>query len=204
MSVRQAEQDAAYGMGRAQLKKNCKQAEVATLGGGCFWCLEAVFSEVKGVTTVEPGYSGGNWKNPTYDQVSSGATGHAEVVQLTFDPETISFRTILDIFFATHNPTTLNRQGADVGTQYRSVIFYHNTQQRATAERLVEELQDAKAYAAPLVTEILPFEAVYKAEAHHKDYFKRHPEQPYCELTIAPKIAKLRTHYPDKLKASPG
>jgi len=191
-------------MGRAQLKKNCKQAEVATLGGGCFWCLEAIFSEVKGVTTVEPGYSGGNWEDPTYEQVSSGATGHAEVVQLTFDPETISFRTILEIFFATHNPTTLNRQGADVGTQYRSVIFYHNTQQRATAERLVEELQDAKAYAAPLVTEILPFEAVYKAEAHHKDYFKRHPEQPYCELTIAPKIAKLRTHYPDKLKASPG
>ena len=191
-------------MDRAQSEKDSKQTEVATLGGGCFWCLEAIFSEVKGVTTVEPGYSGGNWKDPTYEQVSSGATGHAEVVQLTFDPETISFRTILEIFFATHNPTMRNRQGADVGTQYRSVIFYHNTQQRATAERLIEELQNAEAYAAPLVTQIRPFEAFYKAEAQHKDYFKRHPEQPYCELTIAPKIAKLRTRHPDKLKTSPG
>ena len=187
-------------MNLAQCKKDLKQAEATTLGGGCFWCLEAVFREVKGVLGVEPGYSGGKLKNPTYEQVSTGATDHAEVVQITFDPDIISFRTILEIFFAMHDPTTLYRQGADVGTQYRSVIFYHNTQQEVIAERLIEKLQKAKAYATPLVTQVLPFKVFYKAESYHKDYFRCHPEQPYCKLTIAPKIAKLRIHYPDKLK----
>jgi len=174
--------------------------EVATLGGGCFWCTEAVFSEINGVLKVAPGYSGGSLANPTYEQVSTESTGHAEVVQITFDPGIISFREILEVFFATHDPTTLNRQGADVGTQYRSVLFYHDREQKATVEKLIEELNNAKINGAPIVTKVEPFEAFYKAEDYHKDYFKNHPERPYCGLVIAPKIDKLRKNYRDELK----
>jgi peptide-methionine (S)-S-oxide reductase len=182
-------------------KPKNEQGEVATLGGGCFWCSEAVFSELKGVERVEPGYSGGSVPNPTYEQVCSGTTGHAEVVQITFDPKVISFREIIDVFFATHDPTTLNRQGSDVGTQYRSVIFYHSEEQKATAEKVIEELTEAKTWDAPIVTQIVPFKAFYQAEDYHKDYFKRHPEQAYCQVIIAPKVAKLRKLFLPKLKA---
>jgi len=174
--------------------------EVATLGGGCFWCTEAVFSEIKGVLKVEPGYSGGSLANPTYEQVSTGTTGHAEVVQITFDPGIISFREILKVFFATHDPTTLNRQGADVGARYRSVLFYHDKEQKVTIEKLIGELNNAKIYGAQIVTKVEPFEAFYKGEDYHKDYFKSHPERSYCRLVIAPKIAKLRENYRDELK----
>lgn len=174
--------------------------EVATLGGGCFWCTEAVFSQLKGVQTVEPGYSGGELKNPTYEQVSTGTTGHAEALQVTFDPDVISFKEILQVFFSTHDPTTLNRQGPDVGTQYRSVIFCHNDQQRAIAEQVMKEISEQGIFDAPLVTRLEPFKAFYEAEDYHKDYFKRHQGQPYCTLVIAPKIAKLRELYLNKLK----
>ena len=177
-----------------------KQMEVATLGGGCFWCMEAVFSELEGLEKVESGYSGGATAHPTYEQVSTGTTGHAEVVQINFDPKVISFEEILEIFFAMHDPTTLNRQGADVGAQYRSVIFYHNDEQKATAEQVIKKIAEAKIWDAPIVTQIEPFKAFYKAEDYHKDYFKKHPRQPYCRLVITPKIAKLREHYHRKLK----
>jgi len=173
---------------------------MATLGGGCFWCTEAVFTQLKGVEAVEPGYSGGSVENPTYEQVSTGTTGHAEVVQVTFDPNIISYREILEIFFSTHDPTTLNRQGLDTGTQYRSVIFYHNAQQRETAELVLKELTEEKLFDAPIVTSIEPFKRFYKAEEYHKDYFKKHPEQQYCRIIIAPKIAKLQKLYLDKLR----
>jgi len=173
---------------------------MATLGGGCFWCTEAVFTQLKGVEAVEPGYSGGSVENPTYEQVSTGTTGHAEVVQVTFDPNIISYREILEIFFSTHDPTTLNRQGPDTGTQYRSVIFYHNAQQRETAELVLKELTEEKLFDAPIVTSIEPFKRFYKAEEYHKDYFKKHPEQQYCRIIIAPKIAKLQKLYLDKLR----
>ena len=177
-----------------------KRTEVATLGGGCFWCTEAVFSLVKGIDKVEPGYSGGRLENPTYEQVSTGTTGYAEVIQISFDPDVISFKEVLEIFFSSHDPTTLNRQGNDVGTQYRSVIFYHNDQQRATAEQVIEELTKAKAWNAPIVTQIEPFKTFYKAEEYHRNYFKRHPESSYCRLIIAPKIDKFQKHYQKKLK----
>ncbi len=177
-----------------------RQKEVATLGGGCFWCTEAVFSELKGVEKVQSGYSGGTISNPTYEKVSTGTTGHAEVVQITFDPSVISFEEILKIFFTMHDPTTLNRQGADVGTQYRSVIFYHNNEQKTIAEKVIEEINRAKIWNAPIVTQIEPLKVFYKAEDYHNEYFKRNPEKPYCQLVIAPKIAKLRQHYREKLK----
>jgi peptide-methionine (S)-S-oxide reductase len=176
--------------------------EMATLGGGCFWCVEAVFSEIKGVAKVESGYSGGSLANPTYEQVSTGTTGHAEVVQVTFDSSIVSFKEILEVFFATHDPTSLNRQGDDVGTQYRSVVFYHDNKQRATAEKLIEELGNSRMYDAPIATKVEPFEVFYKAEDYHNDYFRNHPAQPYCKLVIAPKIAKLREDYRNKLKRS--
>lgn len=188
-------------MSQEQPKTNHgRKTEVATLGGGCFWCTEAVFNEIRGVEKVESGYSGGTLANPTYEQVSTGNTGHAEVVQITFDPDIISYKEILEIFFTTHDPTTLNRQGADVGTQYRSVIFYHNDEQGAIAEQVIDELSSAKIWNAPIVTQIEPFKAFYKAEDYHNEYFKRHPEQPYCKLVIAPKIAKLRKNYRGQLK----
>jgi peptide-methionine (S)-S-oxide reductase len=182
-------------------KPETEQKEIATLGGGCFWCTEAVFSELKGVEQVEPGYSGGSVPNPTYEQVCSGTTGHAEVVQITFNPSVISFKEVLDVFFATHDPTTLNRQGNDVGTQYRSVIFYHNEEQKATAEKVIEELTEAKTWDEPIVTQVEPFKAFYEAEDYHKNYFKRHPEQVYCQAIIAPKVAKLHKLFLPKLKA---
>lgn len=179
---------------------NSKQ--VATLAGGCFWCLEAVFDELKGVEKVVSGYSGGTVANPSYSEVLTGTTGHAEAVQLTFDPRVISFRQILEIFFSIHDPTTLNRQGADVGTQYRSVIFYHSEEQKAIAKQVIQELDAANIWDAPIVTEVTQFEAFYPAEDYHQDYFRQHFEQPYCRVVIAPKIAKFREQYLEKLKRS--
>jgi len=182
-------------------KNNRKtQTEVATLGGGCFWCTEAVFQEVKGVLEVEPGYSGGDLANPSYELVSTGTTGHAEVVQIIFDAKTISFTDILKIFFETHDPTTLNRQGTDVGTQYRSIIFYHNEKQKATAEKVVAELEKSKKYANPIVTQLEPFKIFYGAEKYHKDYYKCNPNQSYCRLIISPKIQKFREKFGEQLK----
>ena len=174
--------------------------EAATLGGGCFWCIEAAFNEIKGVVNVESGYAGGESASPTYEQVCTGTTGHAEVVQVTFDPHIISFREILQIFFTAHDPTTLNRQGADVGNQYRSVIFYHNEKQKEVAEQTIAELNAAKVWDDPIVTQVESFKNFYKAEDYHRKYFDRHPEAAYCRIIIAPKIAKLRKKYREKLK----
>lgn len=175
--------------------------EVATLGGGCFWCLEAVYDELQGVVSVESGYSGGEKPNPTYEQVCSGRTGHAEVVQVTFDPQVVSFREILEVFFTIHDPTTLNRQGADVGTQYRSVIFFHSPEQQATATALIGELEADKVWKRPIVTEVTPFNAFYIAEDYHQEYYRHHSGQPYCQAVINPKLAKFRNSYQAKLKA---
>jgi len=172
----------------------------ATLGGGCFWCVEAVFAELKGVERVESGYAGGTGENPSYRAVCSGTTGHAEVAQITFDPEVISYQEILQVFFTTHDPTTLNRQGGDVGTQYRSVIFYHDEEQRIIAEQVMREVADAKIWDAPLVTELSPLPPFYKAEDYHQDYYRLNSEQGYCQVVIAPKVAKVRTQYREKLK----
>jgi peptide-methionine (S)-S-oxide reductase len=177
-----------------------EQTEVAVLGAGCFWCTEAVFQLIRGVLKVEPGYSGGDLPNPTYEQVSTGTTGHAEVAQITFDPKAISFREVLEIFFGTHDPTQLNRQGADFGTQYRSVIFYVTEGQKVTAENLISELTSEKVYDDPIVTKVEPLKAFYPAEDYHKDYFKKHPRAPYCQAVIAPKIDKLQKTYLSKLK----
>jgi len=177
-----------------------RRIEVTTLGGGCFWCTEAVFSQLKGVEKIEPGYSGGNIENPSYEQVSTGKTGHAEVAQITFDPAVISFKEILQIFFSTHDPTSLNRQGVDIGTQYRSVIFYHDDEQKAIAEQVIKELSEDGAFDTPIVTQVEPLKAFYKAEDYHREYYKRHPEQPYCRVVIAPKIEKFRQLYLGKLK----
>jgi peptide-methionine (S)-S-oxide reductase len=166
--------------------------EKATLGGGCFWCTEAVFKEVKGVVEVQPGYSGGHVKNPAYREVTTGRTGHAEVIQITFDPVVVSFEKLLEYFFATHDPTTLNRQGADVGTQYRSAIFYHSPEQKLAAEKVILQLENERLYDRPVVTEVTPFTAFYPAEDYHKDYFERNGEQPYCRMVVAPKVAKIK------------
>lgn len=174
--------------------------EVATLAGGCFWCLEAVYDQLRGVEDVVSGYSGGTVPNPTYEQVCTGTTGHAEVVQVTFDPAVIAYRDLLDVFFTIHDPTTLNRQGGDVGTQYRSAIFYHTSEQKATAEQVVKELTDAKVWADPIVTEITPFRAFYPAEMYHQEYFARNPNQPYCNAVVAPKVAKFRKQHLARLK----
>jgi peptide-methionine (S)-S-oxide reductase len=182
-----------------KIEKN-KSKEAATLAGGCFWCIEAVFSIIKGVEKVEPGYTGGAIPNPTYEQVSTGATGHAEAAQITFDPNVISYREILEIFFASHDPTTLNRQGPDVGTQYRSAIFYHNEEQKVIAEKVIAELEKEGIWDAPVVTQVEPLKVFYKAETYHKDYYKMHPNQPYCQQVIAPKLAKLQHRFLTKLK----
>jgi peptide-methionine (S)-S-oxide reductase len=174
--------------------------ETATLAGGCFWCLEAVYDQLRGVEDVVSGYAGGRVKNPTYQQVCAGTTGHAEVVQLTFDPTAISFREILEVFFTIHDPTTLNRQGADVGTQYRSAIFYHSPEQKATAEQVISEINAAKIWSASIVTEVTPFETFYPAEDYHQEYFARNPGQGYCTVVIAPKVAKFRKQYLSRLK----
>ena len=173
--------------------------EVATLGGGCFWCLDAAFRLLKGVIKVESGYAGGTRPNPTYEQVCTGATGHAEVAQVTFDPSVISYRDLLDVFFTIHDPTQLNRQGADVGTQYRSAIFPHTEEQRVEAERAIKELEATGAWDAPIVTTIEPMKAFYPAETYHQDYYARNSRQPYCQGVIAPKIAKLRKMHLERL-----
>ncbi len=179
-------------------------SETATLGGGCFWCLESVFEQLQGVQRVESGYAGGNRPNPTYSQVCSGATGHAEVVQITFDPAVLSYEDLLGVFFAIHDPTTLNRQGADVGTQYRSVIFYHSPQQQQLAEATIHKLNAAGIWHAPIVTQVVPLDAFYRAEDYHQGYFRRNPAQPYCQAVINPKVAKFRKHFAQRLKAPAG
>jgi peptide-methionine (S)-S-oxide reductase len=174
--------------------------EVITLGGGCFWCIEAVFNELQGVEVVESGYSGGTVAHPTYRQVCTGSTAHAEVVQITFDPETISLKEILEVFFTVHDPTTLNRQGPDTGTQYRSVIFYRDQSQKSTAEEVIREIENSRLWNSPLLTELTPFSIYYRAEDYHQEYYKTNPEQMYCRLLISPKITKFREHYRAKLK----
>jgi peptide-methionine (S)-S-oxide reductase len=174
--------------------------EVATLGGGCFWCLEAVFEQLRGVERVESGYAGGAVVNPTYQQVCGGGTGHAEVVQITFDPAVITFGDLLDVFFAIHDPTTLNRQGADHGTQYRSGIFYHSPEQKQIAEAKIAELNAAGTWGRPIVTQVVPLPTFYKAEGYHQGYFRGNPGQGYCVAVIAPKVAKLRKHFFEKLR----
>lgn len=177
-----------------------KQLENATLGGGCFWCTEAVFLEMKGVEKVVPGYSGGHVKNPAYREVTTGRTGHAEVVQITFNPEVTSFSEILEVFFKTHNPTTLNRQGNDVGTQYRSAVFYHNEEQKQIAEKVIKLFEQEKVYDDPIVTEVTPFKTFYLAEDYHHNYFARNKNQPYCQFVVAPKVEKFRKIFKEKLK----
>jgi peptide-methionine (S)-S-oxide reductase len=177
-----------------------KNLEKATLAAGCFWCTEAAFSIIKGVERIEPGYTGGTVPNPSYEEVSTGTSGHAEAAQIYFDPKVISFREILEIFFTIHDPTSLNRQGADVGTQYRSVIFYSTPEQKATAEKLIDELNKEGIWNKPIVTAEEPLKVFYKAETYHKDYYKKHPKEPYCQAVIAPKISKLQQHFIDKIK----
>ncbi len=174
--------------------------EKATLGGGCFWCLEAAFDQVEGVVEVVSGYVGGHVANPTYEQVSTGRTGHAEVVQITFDPEVISYRELLDIFFTIHDPTTPNRQGADIGPQYRSIILYHDDKQRRIAEATIRELEAARVWPDPIVTELVPLKAFYRAEDYHQKYFQRNPHAPYCQLVVAPKVRKVQQKFAYKLK----
>lgn len=174
--------------------------QTATLAGGCFWCLEAVFDEVKGVQSVESGYSGGHAANPSYREVCTGTTGHAEVVQVTFDPKIISFKDILNVFFAVHDPTMLNRQGADMGTQYRSAIFYHNDEQKQITESLIKELNDQHIWDHHIVTEVSKINGFYRAEDYHQEYFAKNPYQPYCQAVVAPKVAKFRKQHLDMLK----
>lgn len=175
--------------------------EVATLAGGCFWCLEAVFQQLKGVERAASGYAGGTVPNPSYEAVCTGTTGHAEVVQITFDPDVISFKDLLRVFFTIHDPTTLNRQGPDEGTQYRSAIFYHSPEQQAVAEEVMRELTAEHVWDDPIVTEVTPLATFYPAEAYHTDYFARNPDQAYCRAVVAPKVAKARTLFLDRLKA---
>lgn len=181
-------------------KRRADAREVATLAGGCFWCLEAVYELLRGVEKIEPGYSGGHVPNPSYDQVCTGTTGHAEVVQVTFDPDVISFRELLDVFFTIHDPTTLNRQGMDVGTQYRSAIFYHSPEQEETAKQVIAQLEAEKLWDQPVVTEVTSFEVFYPAEEYHREYYRRNPSQGYCRAVIAPKVAKARKVFLDRLK----
>ncbi|HZF08723.1 MAG TPA: peptide-methionine (S)-S-oxide reductase MsrA [Thermoanaerobaculia bacterium] len=177
------------------------EREIATLAGGCFWCLEAVYDQMKGVLSVESGYTGGKVPNPSYESVCSGRTGHAEAVRITFDPAVVSYREILEVLFTLHDPTTLNRQGNDVGTQYRSAIYYHSPEQKATAEAIVAELTAEQAYPNPIVTEVTPAETFYEAEAYHQEYFAKNPGQGYCSFVVAPKVAKFRQHFAEKMKA---
>jgi peptide-methionine (S)-S-oxide reductase len=184
----------------SQINSNAQTKESVTFGGGCFWCTEAVFEQLKGVEKVESGYSGGTVPNPTYQQVCSGDTGHAEVSQITFDPKVISLKEILEVFFTVHDPTTLNQQGNDVGTQYRSAIFYRNIEQKTVAKQVIKEIEAAKIWSGRIVTEVVPFKEFYRAEDYHQEYFRLHGQQPYCRVVIAPKVAKFREHFRDKLK----
>ena len=193
------------GTGYADEKKEHKSTmntklETATLGAGCFWCVEAIFENLKGVVSVKSGYAGGHVANPTYEAVCTGETGHAEVVHIQFDPQVISFKEILDVFWKTHDPTTLNRQGADVGTQYRSVIFYHNDEQKRMAEQSKKEMDQSGYYADPIVTEITPVTNFYEAENYHQDYYRLNKKQPYCRMVITPKVSKFKKEFKDKLK----
>lgn len=195
----QAAAGEAQGMNDGQTETG--ELEVATLGGGCFWCLEPVYDDLKGVVSVESGYAGGHVPNPSYEQVCTGNTGHAEVVRVTFDPSQISYRDILNVFFSIHDPTTLNRQGADVGTQYRSVIFYHSPEQERVAREVMQSLAERHIWLSPIVTELAPMTDFYQAEDYHQEYFARNPMQPYCNVVIAPKVAKFRKENLEKLKA---
>ena len=179
---------------------NGATVQEATFGGGCFWCLDAIFVRVKGVDRVVSGYAGGTSPNPSYEQVCSGATGHAEVIQVRFDPAVIDYKTLMTIFFGMHDPTTRNRQGADAGTQYRSVILYNSPEQKATAEALIRELDVAGTFGNPIVTEVVPLKAFYSAEEYHQDYFRKNPGQGYCQIVISPKMSKLRHSFADRLK----
>jgi peptide-methionine (S)-S-oxide reductase len=174
--------------------------ETATLAGGCFWCLEAAFDQLKGVEGVQSGYAGGSVANPSYEQVCTGRTGHAEVVQVRFDPDVITYRDLLEVFFLIHDPTTPDRQGADVGTQYRSAVFYHTPEQRAEAERVIADLTARRVWDDPIVTRVVPLETFYPAEEYHRDYYRRNPNQGYCQIVIAPKVAKVRKQYFERLK----
>jgi peptide-methionine (S)-S-oxide reductase len=186
--------------GQVKLKESGMEEKRATFGGGCFWCTEAVFEEIKGVKEVVSGYSGGEVINPSYREVTSGRTGHAEVVQIVYYPEIISFPELLDIFFKTHDPTTLNRQGADVGTQYRSVIFYHDNEQKRLAETKIDQLNTSGFFKDPIVTSVEELENFYVAEDYHQDYFKKNPDQGYCSVVIKPKLNKMREDFSDKIK----
>ena len=177
--------------------------QTATLAGGCFWCLEAVFDEVKGVHSVESGYAGGHMDNPSYRAVCNGDTGHAEVIQVHFDPNIVSYRDLLNVFFAIHDPTTMNRQGGDVGTQYRSAVFYHDDEQKMIAEELIKELNSQQIWDRPIVTEVAKLDKFYMAEDYHQEYFARNPYQPYCQAVVAPKVSKFRKHFLDMLKKQP-
>jgi len=178
---------------------NTTTQEIATLGGGCFWCLEAVYQQLRGVEKVESGYTGGHVRNPSYREVCNGTTGHAEVVQITFNPQEVSFKEILEVFFLIHDPTTLNRQGADVGTQYRSAIFYHSDEQKATAAEVMTAMSAAGLWSNPIVTQVEPMGIFYKAEEYHQNYYNQNGSQPYCQVVIAPKVAKFRKKYLERL-----
>ena len=182
-------------------QKMTQNLKTATFGNGCFWCTEAIFQQLKGVQSVKPGYSGGHIKNPSYKEVCTGRTGHAEAIQIEYDPAVITYRELLDVFFYTHDPTTLNRQGADVGTQYRSVIFYHDEEQKETAERMIADLEAAKVFDDPIVTELAPFEVFYDAEDYHRDYYNNNKTQPYCRAVINPKLDKFLKKYALKIKS---
>ncbi len=177
-----------------------KEKELVTFGGGCFWCLEAVFDELRGVVNVESGYSGGRVENPSYEEVCTGTTGHAEVVQITFDQSVISYEEILQVFFNVHDPTTMNRQDPDVGSQYRSVIFYRDEEQKSVAEKVMREIAAEGTWKAPIVTQLVPFKKFYMAEDYHQEYFRNNPAQPYCQMIILPKVDKFMRHYHEKLK----
>ena len=181
------------------MSQNLPELEIATLGGGCFWCLEAVYTELKGVLKSESGYAGGHVENPTYEEVCSDETGHAEVIQITFDPMIITYREILQVFFSIHDPTTPDRQGADIGSQYRSVIFYHDENQKRVAQEVMHELETSKIWGKPIVTQLVPYMEFFKAEEYHQNYFKNNPYQPYCQVIVAPKVAKFRKQYFDRL-----
>ena len=186
---------------QSQPDRQTSRTETITLGGGCFWCLEAVFDDLRGVESVESGYMGGAAPNPTYRQVCSGTTGHAEVVQITFDPQAVSFRELLEVFFTIHDPTTLNRQGADIGSQYRSAIFYHSQEQKEIAEKTIGELNVEGIWDAPIVTEVAPAGEFYVAEDYHQEYYTQNASQPYCQMVVAPKVAKFRRKFLGKLKS---
>ncbi len=175
--------------------------EIATLAGGCFWCLEAVYDQLRGVVKVDSGYAGGSLPDPTYQQVCTGSTGHAEVVQITFDPDVVAYRDLLNVFFTIHDPTTLNRQGADIGTQYRSAIYYHTPEQKAIAEDMIGQITREKLWDGAIVTELAPLDVFYPAEEYHRDYFERNPDQGYCQAVIAPKVSKFRKKYFEQLRA---